>query len=204
MTDLPDSPFTRWTDRDIVDLIDQFPLAWVVSASPVFGATPLPMLVETSDVGRPTCLVGHFAKSNPQVEQIRAEPRALFLFTGPHGYVSPEMVTTTRNWAPTWNYATARIVADVEFDDDFNDEALERLVSKMEQNRRLPWSRAELGPRYDLMKRAVIAFRAPIVAIEARFKLGQDEREDVLSDIISGFGDSDLATWMRRFNSERH
>ena len=203
VTDAPVSPFAQWTDRDIVDLIDQFPLAWVVSGKPGFNATPLPILVETDETGRPTCLIGHFAKSNPQVGQIRAEPRTLFLFSGPHGYVSPELVRTTRDWGPTWNYATARVVADVAFDEEFNDESLERLVGKMEQGRSLPWTPMELGPRYDRMKRAIIAFRAPIVAVEARFKLGQDERDEVLSDILSGFGDSDLAGWMRRFNAER-
>ena len=197
------SPFEQWTDRDIVNLIEQFPLAWLVSGKQGFSATPLPMLVETDDSGRPAYLVGHFAKSNPQVEKIRAEPRTLFLFTGPHGYVSPELVTTTRNWGPTWNYATARIIADIQFNEDLNDEALERLVGKMEEGRKLPWTRAELGSRYDRMKRAIIAFRASIVSIEARFKLGQDERPEVLSDLLIGFGESDLGTWMRRFNADR-
>ena len=203
MTDRPTSPFAQWTDQDILDLVGQFPLAWVVSGKPSFNATPLPILIETDEAGRPSHLVGHFANSNPQLEQIRAEPRTLFLFTGPHGYVSPELVTTTRNWGPTWNYATARIVADVQFDEDLNEEALERLVRKMEEGRKLPWTREELGPRYDRMKRAITAFRASVVGIEARFKLGQDERREVLSDLLRGFGESDLARWMRRFNAER-
>jgi transcriptional regulator len=203
VTDNQAHPFAQWTDGDIVDLIDQFPLAWVVSGNPGFNATPLPILVETDETGRPSHLVGHFAKSNAQVEQIRGVPRTLFLFTGPHGYVSPELVTTTRNWGPTWNYATARLVADVQFDEGLNDEALERLVGKMEQGRQLPWTRAELGPRYDRMKQAIIAFRASIISIEARFKLGQDERPEVLSDLLSGFGDSEIAIWMRRFNADR-
>lgn len=201
MTDAAASPFARWTERDILDLVEQFPLAWVVSAN--FHATPLPILIETDGEGRPQSLLGHFARSNPQVEQIRAEPRTLFLFSGPHGYVSPELVPTTRNWGPTWNYATARIVADASFDEELNDEALEKLVTKMERGRETPWTRWELGPRYDSMKRAIIAFRAPIVGIEARFKLGQDERDEVLSDIVTGLRDSDLASWMRRFNADR-
>ena len=165
-----------------------------------FGKT---ITLETDAEGRPASLLGHFAKSNPQVEKIRAERRTLFLFTGPHGYISPELVTTTRNWGPTWNYATARIVADVEFDESLNDEALEKLVGRMEQGRPDPWTREYLGARYETMKRAIIAFRAPIVSIDARFKLGQDEREEVFSDIVSGLGPSDLSEWMRRFNGDR-
>ncbi|NUT01388.1 MAG: FMN-binding negative transcriptional regulator [Sphingomonas sp.] len=197
------SPFDQWTDRDIVDLVAAFPLAWVVTANPKFTATPLPILLETDGAGHPVSLLGHFAKRNPQVEQIGADARTLFLFSGPHNYISPELVTTTRNWGPTWNYATARIVADVQFDEALNDEALEKLVGKMEKGRREPWTRSELGPRYERMKRAIIAFRAPIVGIEARFKLGQDERDEVFADILGGLHGSDLADWMRRFNAGR-
>ena len=203
MTERSVSPFDRWTDRDIVDLVTAYPLAWVVSAGVGYAATPLPILLETDDSGRPTSLIGHFAKSNPQVEQIREEPRILFLFAGPHAYISPELVTTTRNWGPTWNYATARIVADVAFDEALNDEALERLVGKMELGRPNPWDKTELGSRYERMKGAIIAFRAPIVTVEARFKLGQDERDEVFADIVSGFDGQDLGEWMRRFNPDR-
>lgn len=202
MTDAT-SPFERWSDRDIIDLVSAFPLAWVVSGASGFAATPLPMLLDTDADGRPACLVGHFARSNPQVERIKAEPRTLFLFSGPHGYISPGLVTTTRNWGPTWNYATARITADVQFDEYLNDEALERLVRKMEGGRPRPWDRSELGPRYERMKRAIIAFRAPIVTVEARFKLGQDERDEVFADIVDGVRGQDLAEWMRRFNPAR-
>ena len=196
-------PFNQWTDRDIVDLVAAYPLAWVVSCHPAFVATPLPMKLETDADGRPTRLVGHFAKRNPQVEAIKQDPRTLFLFTGPHSYVSPELVTTTRNWGPTWNYATARIVADIDFDETMNDEALDAAVSMMEEGRSMPWTKDELGGRYDMMKRAIIAFRAPIVGIEARFKLGQDERDEVFTDLVAGFDGSDLAAWMRRFNVHR-
>lgn len=197
------SPFEQWTNEDIVDLVAAYPLAWVVSGKPEFASTSLPILLETDAAGKPVSLLGHFAKRNVQVEQIRSEPRTLFLFSGPHGYISPELVTTTRNWAPTWNYANARIVADVEFDEALNDEALEKLVAAMENWRRNPWNRSELGPRYERMKRAIIAFRAPIASIEARFKLGQDERDEVYSDVVAGLDGDDLAGWMRRFNSAR-
>lgn len=197
------SPFDRWTDRDIIDLVAAYPLAWVVSASSGFAATPLPILLETDESGRPASLIGHFAKSNYQVDQVRADPRTLFLFSGPNAYISPELVSTTRNWAPTWNYAIARIVADIAFDETFNDAALDRLVECMEAGRAEPWNKSYLGPRYERMRGAIVAFRAPIVSIEARFKLGQDERAEVFADIANHYDGQDLGEWMHRFNPDR-
>lgn len=194
------SAFESWTNSDLIELIDQHPLAWVVSGQEGFAATPLPMLLECDAEGRPVTLLGHFSRANPQVECIRAEPRTLFLFSGPSGYISPELLTTTRDWAPTWNYAVARIVADVEFIEELADEALASLVGKMEAGRARPWSPNEMGARYHQLKRHIIAFRARIQSVEARFKLGQDERPEVLGDIVTGLGKSNLAQWMRRFN----
>lgn len=203
MTDARQSPFERWTDRDLVDLIEAYPLAWVVSRGAPLLSTPLPMLVEADDAGRPVSLLGHFARRNPQIEQIRAEPQTLFLFTGPNAYLSPELVKSTRDWAPTWNYAVARVTAEVRFDDALNDEALKALVDKMEKGRPRPWSVAELGSRYEQLKRHIIAFRAPIVAVEAKFKLGQDEPSAILSQIMDGIGDVEVGRWMHRCNIGR-
>ena len=191
-----------WTDRDVVDLIDAHPLALLVSARG-FLTTPLPMLVEADASGRPVTLLSHFARRNPQVELIRADPRCCFLFLGPHGYVSPELITTTQDWAPTWNYAFVRIVADVAFDEALNGEAIQRLVEKMEHGRSRPWTTAGMGERYERLKAQVIGFRAAVVEVDARFKLGQEERPEVLDDILAGFAGGDLAGWMRRFNAER-
>lgn len=203
MTNQTPGPFTQWTNRDLVDLIDAFPLAWVVSPSAPHLSTPLPMLIETDESGQPRSLLGHFAKRNPQVEQIRADPSALFLFTGPHAYISPELIKSTRDWGPTWNYAVARVLADVRFDEGLNDEALTTLVEKMERRRDQPWSPTELGPRYGQLKGHIIAFRAPITSIEARFKLGQDERPEIYTQIVEGLGANELASWMRRFSGDR-
>lgn len=197
----PNGPFDNWSDADVVDLIEANPLAWVVSCGGAFAATPLPLLVEKDGRGRPTSLLGHFARANPQVERIRAAPRAWFLFSGAQGYISPNLLED-RDWAPTWNYAVVRIEAEVRFDEALNDEALAKLVAAMEAGRPRPWTVAELGERYDRLKRGIIAFRAHISAIAPRFKLGQDERPEVLSQILAGLEDRALADAMRRFNPE--
>lgn len=195
-------PFDNWTEDDVAALIRDNPLAWIVSATPRFAATPLPLLLERDAAGRPAALIGHFGRSNPQVAALEAAPRALVLFSGPQGYITPNWLQN-RDWAPTWNYAVVRIEAEFAFDEALNDEALERLVRAMETGRSRPWTISELGGRYEAMRRRIIAFRARILSLDARFKLGQDERPEVLSQILSGLEDGALADAMRRFNPER-
>ena len=194
------SVFERYTDRDATDLIAEFPLAWVCARD---GGAPhaslLPLLPEFDGDGRFTGLLGHMARTNALVGALGRDPRALILFTGPSGYISPALVTD-RSWAPTWAYAQLRIEADVLFDQTGIDDALERLVTCMERDAEVPWRIAEMGPRYSGMARAVVAFHAHPTAIEGRFKLGQDERPEVLAEILCNRPDDALSRWMRRLN----
>jgi transcriptional regulator len=126
----------------------------------------------------------------------------LVLFQGPQGYISPGWVRD-RTWGPTWNYAQLRIEAEVRFDPDGGDAALAALVQAMEAGRDAPWRVDALGSRYRPMEQAIIAFRARITALRGRFKLGQDERPEILADILARLPDPALARWMRRFNKGR-
>ncbi len=194
--------FEPRSEADLLRLIEEYPLAWVVSVGGAVGfcATPLPLLAETDAAGRINALFGHFALTNPQVAQLRADPRAKILFTGPHGYISPEHVSQP-GWAPTWNYGTAQFDVELEFRPQENDSALERLVTKMERDRRNPWTIARMGERYALLAPRVIAFRAHVRSKMARFKLGQDESAQTLSELLAALDDEALVRWMRDFNS---
>ena len=192
--------FEPRSDADLVRLIDEYPLAWVVSAAGTgFGASPLPLLAETNGAGRIVSLLGHFALSNPQVPLLQASPRAKILFSGPHGYMSPEGVSRPR-WAPTWNYVTAQFEVDIELRPQENGVAIERLVARMERDRRVPWTTAMMGERYGQLVRHIVAFRAHVRETHARFKLGQDETPQTLAELLGNLDDQALAAWMREFN----
>lgn len=197
------SPFEAWTNQDVADLIAANPLAWIVThGASGFRATPAPLLADLDADGALVTLTGHLARSNPQVADLEADGRALLLFMGPHGYVSPSWMAD-RTQAPTWNYAVLRIAARVRFGAASVEEALERLSDAMEEGRPNAWSPAEMGERYGRLGRGVVAFRADVEHLDGRFKLGQDERDDVYADIMSGLGQGDLADWMTRFNPGR-
>ena len=169
-------------------------------------ATPLPLLLERGRDGA-TTLIGHFPRVHPHTEVLRREPRALAVFMGSHGYVSPSWLAD-RTQAPTWNYETAQLEIDVAFDDspDATDAALARLVAHMERGRPNAWSIADMGTRYAKLAGAVVAFRARVTATHLRFKLGQDERSDVRGDILAGLaatGQGLLLEAMSRENALR-
>ena len=199
--------FAPRSPADTSRLVRGHPLAWVVSvATGEPRATLLPMLPVEVD-GRLERLMGHFARSNPQVQLLQAQPRALILFLGVHGYISPSWMAD-RTQAPTWNYASAQFDTDIEF---FEDPAaiaahLRDLVTTMEAGRPNRWTIEDMGARYRSLARRVIGFTARIRATRAKFKLGQDERDDVFSDIVRGLesqGASELLAWMLAFNQQR-
>lgn len=195
--------FERFGDDDVRALIDEFPLAWVSAADGrAEHASLLPLVGEYDSAGRLIQLVGHLAKHNPLFAALVASPRALILFRGPESYVSPAHAQV-RNWAPTWNYAQLRIEAEVKFEPDRTGEALSILIEAMEGRREDPWDVTALGERYQGMLRAIIGFRARVLDLRGKFKLGQDEQPEVLRSIVSTHPDHALARWMQRFNIGR-
>lgn len=198
------SIFERFTDQDALDLIREYPLAWV--CHPAGGAAQsslLPLLAETDASGRVTHLLGHMARWNVLCKAFSEDPKATILFQGPQGYVSPQYISKPQ-WGPTWNYAQLRIDADVVFDPEGGDAALAMLVEAMERDYPEPWRAERMGERYRGMEQAIIAFRAEVKTLNGRFKLGQDETPETLREILANHADAALVRWMKRFNEGRY
>jgi transcriptional regulator len=193
--------FAARSNQDVLRLVETNPLAWLVAGG---RGTLLPLRAVTDGDGRILRLRGHFARSNPHVQLLRDDPRALLLFLGPHGYISPSWMQD-RAQAPTWNYASAQIQADIAF---FEGEAetealLADLIGAMEAGRDKAWRHEEMGARYASLSRRIIGFDAHVRSVEAKFKLGQDERRDVFADITGALARepdaADLLQWMLDF-----
>ncbi|PZQ51025.1 MAG: FMN-binding negative transcriptional regulator [Novosphingobium pentaromativorans] len=195
--------FPSGSAQDLLKLIGDHPLAWLVSAREGrFQAIPLPLLAETDSSGELVSLLGHCSRSNAQVAYLRENPQALVLFSGPHGYLSPSLVSNP-TWVPTWNYAVAAIEVDVTFVEEETRESVVRLSDAMEAGLEDPWTIDRAGPRVGPMLERIVAFRADVRSVWASFKLGQDETLEALNELISGTSDRALADWMTRFNAER-
>lgn len=103
------------TPGQVDRLVAAHPLTTLVSTGPDgLCATPLPLLLERGAAGD-LSLLGHFARSNPQVAALEERPDALAVFQGPHGYISPSWFTD-RKQAPTWNFATVHMRVRVHLD----------------------------------------------------------------------------------------
>jgi transcriptional regulator len=205
------APINRFAARgpqDLADLASQYPLAWICSqAAGGQLSTPLPLVPRFAPNGRIEAVEGHFARSNPQVAALRADGNACVLWMGVQGYVSPSWMAD-RTQAPTWNYATAQLGVTVRLIDEPGAIVahLRELTERQEAGRPRAWSIAEMGPRLALLAQRVIAFRAEVLECQERYKLGQDERDDVYADILAGLDaqpDPALPAWMRRFNPGR-
>jgi transcriptional regulator len=53
------------------------------------------------------------------------------------------------------------------------------------------------------MSRRIVAFDAEVRAVDATFKLGQDEQPDVFRQIVAGLESPDLRAWMQRFSGRQ-
>lgn len=203
----PRDKFAPPGPAEVSRLIEAFPLAWLVSTGPEFLSTPLPLRPRYDSSGRLLELHGHMSRGNPQVAALQAHPRALVLFIGPHGYVSPSWMAD-RTQAPTWNYASAQFVVETQFvaGDAELDPMLADLVDTMEAGRERCWQASEMGGRYRTLTRRIIGFRLHVQGGRLKFKLGQDERDDVYGDIVRGLADEgsgELLEWMQRCNPGR-
>lgn len=200
--------FAARSVSDISSLIRDYPLAWLVSAGEGgIHSTQVPLLADFAPDGGVIRLLGHVDRRNPHLAALQQDGRATALFAGPHGYISPSWFRD-RTQAPTWNLTTVKIQLQVSIDDRSAcaDSVLARLVEQMERGRPQAWSVADMAERYHQLRRGIVGFYGQVFGIEVKFKLGQNERLDVLADQIAGLeanGNTDLAKLMREHNDHR-
>ncbi len=195
--------FERFEAGDVRALIEAYPLAWLCAAGEDgIEASLLPLVGRYDGDGMLVELIGHMMRSNPLHDLLKRRLQATILFKGPDAYVSPEHAGK-RDWAPTWNFAQARIGAEIAFGESFTAASLDILIGAMEAGRAEPWTKDELGRRYHKMLEQIVGFRARVTSVSARFKLGQDEQPEVLSTILESLPHAETVQWMQRFNLTR-
>lgn len=195
--------------EEVLGLIEAAAFATVVSnGSQGLIASHLPFVHDRSR-GPHGTLVSHLAKANPHSELIAAGAPTLAVFHGPHGYISSSWYprNPVRDSAPTWNFAVVHCHGrPVPLDERATVRHLLALVDVLEKGREDRWRIRELGPGG--MERRIphiLGFDLPIERLEAKFKMGQDERLYDTRGAIAALADADsvLAGAMTRHNAHR-
>ena len=141
----------------------------VVDGAPF--ATHLPVLYRRED--EQVRLTGHWARPNQQWRDIEAQ-RVMFIFHGPHAYISPRWYTDPSRQVPTWNYTTAHVYGRIRL---IEGEGLTGIVSALseiyERNAVAPWrfEPSESAARL----RGIVGFELTADHIEIKLKLSQNQ-----------------------------
>lgn len=203
-------------EGEVEKLLAEHPMAWLVPTDypdPGFsGFAPCTLL--SNDAPSAT-LIGHLPRRSPLVSHLETAGTHCsgeLIFQGPSAYISPSWFGN-RKQGPTWNFATVQFRGHLTL--DHSEETLlahlESLCNQMEAGRSNPWRLEELADRLESMLSMIVAFRMDATDRRVRFKLGQDEDNATIRDIMSaleaepaaGRDDSDLRSLMHDHNADR-
>ncbi|MHC8323188.1 FMN-binding negative transcriptional regulator [Pseudomonas sp. GB2N2] len=158
-------------------------------------ASHLPLLLDP-DQGPNGTLYGHFARANPQWQELQNGAEALVIFAGADAYVSPGFYpskTEHGKVVPTWNYIAVHAYGAAEVFTDA--ERLLNLVSALtdrhEADRAQPWKVADAPADYiDGMLKAIVGFALPIQRLEGKRKLSQNRSTADIAGVRAGLAAS--------------
>ncbi len=170
-------------------------------------ATHLPVLYRRA--GPRVTLTGHWARANPQWATIEGQ-RALFIFHGPHSYISPRWYTDPANNVPTWNYATAHLYGRVRLVRDTAQLAaiVSALAAYYEAGAETPWRMGEPAANQQRL-RGIVGFELTVDDMQLKFKLNQNHSAANIEGVVTalraqgGEGALDVAALMQQALAKR-
>ena len=137
-------------------------------------ASHIPFLVERQ--GEQLHLLGHLARPNLQVEDLRQGGEVLAIFSGPHAYVSPSWYAAGPS-VPTWNYVDVHAYGTLRLieDEDWLRRLLQRLSDRHEAGSPAPWRMQDLPEPYlQGMLKGIIGLDIAVSRLEGKYKLSQN------------------------------
>lgn len=180
-------PHFATTDLGWLDwLAEQYPFGTLVSqAEGAPFATHLPVLYRREN--EQPILTGHWARPNAQWRDIEGQ-RVLFMFQGPHAYVSPRWYVDTPKQVPTWNYVTAHVYGKIRLVPE--GEELERIVvslaDRFEAGAATPWRLADADPANRARLKGIVGFELHAQSVQIKLKLNQNHPAANVQGVIAG------------------
>jgi transcriptional regulator len=185
------------------EFIEEFSFGILVTGADGLRATHLPVLLDRGR-GPYGTILAHLARNNAHAKVFDGSNEGLFIFQGPHRYISPSWYEA-KLAVPTWNFTTVhasgrpRLVEDPGIFRDF----LERLVAANDTR----WSMDVLPESYkSALQGGAVMFEMPIDRLEGKFKLGAErsaaDREGILEGLRQSLPERTLYQvtegWYRR------
>lgn len=156
--------------------------------------------------GKLGTLTAHVARANPLWRQCANGARAMVIFKGVEGYVSPNWYPTkheTHRLVPTWNYEVVHAHGwlTVHDDEKFVRGMVGRLTRTHEANEPRPWKMSDSPPEFiNGMLNAIVGIEIDIFRLEGKAKLSQNREQrdrNGAIDALSSAGNNVLAQAMR-------
>jgi transcriptional regulator len=155
-------------------------------------ASHLPVLYRRTDAE--VVLTGHWARPNPQWRGIEKQ-RVLFIFQGPHAYISPRWYVEPEKQVPTWNYAVAHVYGTIRPIHDGVE--LEKIVVSLsevyESGAASPWRLADSDPANREQLKGIVGFELRADDVQVKLKLNQNHPAANVTGAIAGLRSTESA-----------
>lgn len=154
-------------------------------------ATHLPVVVDDQP-GPHGRLRAHVSRANPQWSSFSADVPALFIFSGPHHYISPSWYPAKAEHGrvvPTWNYAVVHAYGTLRAVEDPAE--LKSIVSDLtaihEAGFAEPWKLTDAPANFmEGMIHGIVGLEMVIDRLEGKWKFGQNRGEDDRMGAVRG------------------
>ncbi len=160
-------------------------------------AIHLPALLH-SEMGQYGMLYAHAARANHEVPLSETGIPALFVYHGPHAYISPSWFPSKQlhgKVVPSWNYIVvhARGILRSHGDAEWLIKHLEQLTDSQERQRADPWLVSDAPKEYtDALVGHIVGLEFEITSIVGKWKLSQNRSTDDRAGVIKGLKDEGL------------
>ena len=190
---------------DAINLINEAGLATLIAhCNGALYINHIPLLFDAENQR----LIGHLARNNPDCAAIANADSLCAVFTGPHGYISPNYYLSEQ--VPTWNYSVLHVHGKARINDDTARlrDIIVNMTAHHEAHFPMPWTLDKLpNAKIDAMLRAIIAIEIDIERIDIKHKLSQNRSEDDQVAAITQLSNSrdtrqqQLGHWMHTFRA---
>lgn len=171
-------------------LMAQARLAMLVSngARGVPDVTLLPLMHSPAQ----GVIIGHLARANPHWQALREAGRAIAIFQGAEGYVSPSSYLSKalhHRVVPTWNYEAVHAEGPVEIVEDaaLLHGIVSRLTDRHEAGRAQPWRVTDAPADFvQGQLKGIVGMVLRVETLTGKRKLSQNRSEADRSGVLAG------------------